>query len=338
MRAVRLYAAGEEPRLEEVPRPTPTGTEVLVRVAAAGVCHSDLHIISGAQSRVDLPITLGHEISGWIEAWGPDAQRRRGRLTEGAPVVVFGGWGCGACRECARGQDQRCERSRAPGFQEDGGYAEYVLVPSPRYLVALGRLDPVRASVLTDAGVTPYRAVERARPWLQPGAAVLLIGFGGLGQFALQFLRAMPDLTIAVRELNPDKLALADAAGANLGILGGDDSLVTLGLGSAADVVFDFVGDDDSLAYAIRNAAPGGLVTLVGEGGGTHPFGFDVVPAETRLTTSSWGSLDDLRAVVRLAQRGRLRWNVETMPLDEFAAAHARLAAGEVQGRLVLVP
>lgn len=338
MRAVRLYAAGQKARLEEVPRPTPTDAQVLVRIAAAGVCHSDLHIISGAQSRVDLPITLGHEISGWIEAWGPEARRHHGRLKEGDPVIVFGGWGCGACRECARGQDQRCERSRAPGFQEDGGYADYVLVPSPRYLVALGRLDPVRAAVLADAGVTPYRAVERARPWLEPGSAVLLIGFGGLGQFALQFLRHIPELTIAVRELNPDKLALADVAGANLGILGGDESLVTLGLGSAADVVFDFVGDDDSLAYAIRNAAPGGLVTLVGEAGGTHPFGFDVVPVETQLTTSAWGSLDDLRAVVRLAQRGRLRWDVETMPLEEFAAAHRRLAAGEVTGRLVLVP
>lgn len=336
MRAVRLHAAGEPPRLEEVPRPVPAGGAVLVRVAGAGVCHTDLHIVSGRQARVELPVTLGHEVSGWIETLGPEAEA--GRLREGDPVVVFGGWGCGACRECARGQDQRCERSRAPGFQEDGGYAEYVLVPSARYLVGLGRLEPAGAAVLTDAAVTPYRAVERARPWLEPGAAVLLIGFGGLGQFALQFLRKHADLTIAVRELNPDKLALADAAGADLGILGGDESLVNLGLGSAADVVFDFVGDDASLDYAIRNVLPGGLVTLVGEAGGTHPFGFDVVPVETRLTTSAWGSLDDLRAVVRLAQRHRLRWDVETLPLEEFAEAYRRLEAGEVRGRLVLVP
>ncbi len=338
MRAVRLHAAGEAPRLEDVAKPAPTGAQILVRVAGAGVCHTDLHIISGEQSRVELPVTLGHEVAGWIEAWGPEAELHHGRLREGEAVAVFGGWGCGACRECARGQDQRCDRSRAPGFQEDGGYAEYLVVPSARYLTSLGRLDPVHASVLTDAAVTPYRAVQRARPWLEPGAAVLLIGFGGLGQFALQFLRFFPDVTVAVRELNPEKIALADAAGADLGILGGDESLVNLGLGSAADVVFDFVGDDDSLAYSIRNVVPGGLVTVLGEAGGTHPFGFDVVPVETRLTTSAWGSPDDLRAVVRLAQRHRLRWDVETLPLEEFAEAHRRLAASEVQGRLVLVP
>ena len=336
MRAVRLHAAGEQPRLEEVPRPEASGASVLVRIAGAGVCHTDLHIVAGRQTRVELPVTLGHEAAGWIEELGPDAEG--GHLHPGDPVAVFGGWGCGQCRECARGQDQRCDRSRAPGFQEDGAYAEYLLVPSTRYLMPLGRLDPVRASVLTDAAVTPYRAVQRARPWLEPGAAVLLIGFGGLGQFALQFLRAFPDVTVAVRELDPEKLALADAGGADLGILGGDESLVNLGLGSAADVVFDFVGDDDSIAYAMRNALPGGLVTLVGEAGGTHPFGFDVVPVETRLTTSAWGSPDDLRAVVRLAQRRRLQWEVETPPLSDFAEAHRRLAAGEVRGRLVLVP
>lgn len=338
MRAVRLHAAGSALRLEDVPRPTPAGSEVLVRVAAAGVCHTDLHIVDGTQARVELPVTLGHEISGWIEAWGPDAEPHHGRLAAGDAVLVFGGWGCGACRECARGQDQRCERGRSPGFQADGGYAEYVLVPHARYLVGLGRLDPVRAAPLADAGVTPYRAVRRAERWLEPGARVLLIGFGGLGQFALQFLRQHPDLTIAVRELSPEKLTLADAAGADLGLLGGDESLAALGLGAAADVVFDFVGDDESLAYAIRNVAPGGLVTLVGEAGGRHPFGFDVVPAETRLTTSTWGSLEDLRAVVKLAQRHRLRWDVEAMPLAEAAEAHRRLAAGSVKGRLVLVP
>lgn len=337
MRAVRLLAAGEELRLVEVARPEPAGSAVLVRVAGAGICHTDLHIVAGTQHRVELPLTLGHEIAGYVDAWGPEAPSH-GRLVAGAPVLVFGGWGCGACRECARGQDQRCERGRSPGFQEDGGYAEYVLVPHPRHLVPLGRLDPVRAAPLADAAVTPYRAVRRAEPWLEPGARVLVIGFGGLGQFALQFLRMRPDLTVAVRELNPDKLALADAAGADLGLLGGDESLVALGLGALADVVFDFVGDDESLQYAVRNVAPGGLVTLVGEAGGTHPFGFEQVPVETRLTTSAWGSLEDLRAVVRLAQRNRLQWEVETVPLADAAAAHRRLAAGEARGRLVLVP
>ncbi len=126
-----------------------------------------------------------------IDAWGPEARAplHRAHLDEGNPVVVFGGWGCGACRECAAGEEQRCERGESPGFQLDGGYAEYMLVPHPRYLVRIGDLHADHAAPLADAGVTPFRAVRRAAPWLAPGARVLLIGFGGLGQFALQYLR-----------------------------------------------------------------------------------------------------------------------------------------------------
>jgi propanol-preferring alcohol dehydrogenase len=167
---------------------------------------------------------------------------------------------------------------------------------------------------------------------------VLLIGFGGLGQFALQYLRRLPDLTIAVRELSPEKLALAGEMGADLGLLMGDEALVELGLGGPADVVFDFVGNDPSLEYAVRNVAPGGLVSLVGEAGGRYEFSFRHMPSEASLTTTGWGSLNDLREVVRLAKRGRLKWHVERMPLADAAVAHDRLAEGRVEGRIVLVP
>ena len=204
--------------------------------------------------------------------------------------------------------------------------------------MAIGQLDPVEAAPLADAGVTPWRAVQRATPWLLPDARVLLIGLGGLGQFALQYLRPIPELTIAVRELSPDKLARADELGADLGLLDGDESLVALGLGGPADVVFDFVGNDSTLDYAVRNVAPGGLVSMVGEAGGRFEFSFDRIPVEASITTTAWGSLSDLREVVRLARRGRVRWTVERMPLREAAEAHDRLAAGRVAGRIVLVP
>jgi propanol-preferring alcohol dehydrogenase len=340
MLAVRSHAAGEPLRIEEVPVPEPTGSEVRIKVAACGVCHTDLHIARTDRIRVERPITLGHEVAGWVDTSGPDAAAdlRRARLEQGDPVVVFGGWGCGACAQCAAGEEQRCDRSTSPGFQRDGGYAEYLLVPHARYLVPLGDLDPVQAAPLADAGLTPWRAVQRARPWLPPGARVLLIGLGGLGQFGLQYLRRLPDLTIAVRELNPDKLALADDLGADLGLLDGDEALVDLGLGGPADVVFDFVGNDATLDYAVRNVAPGGLVSVVGEGGGRIEFSFDRVPAEASLTTTAWGSLADLRDVVRLARRGRMRWEVEKMPLRRARSAHDRLLAGSVAGRIVLVP
>lgn len=341
MLAVRTYAAGEPLRLEEVPLPKPRGTEVRIKVAGCGVCHTDLHIARSSRIRVNRPITLGHEVAGHIDAAGPGAaaELRSARLQEGDPVIVFGGWGCGACAQCAAGEEQRCERSVSPGFQRDGGYAEYMLVPHARYLVGLGtHLHPWHAAPLADAGVTPWRAVRRASPWLQPGARVLLIGLGGLGQFALQYLRRLPDLTIAVRELSPEKLAIAAALGADLGLMMGDEALVELGLGGPADVVFDFVGNDPSLAYAVRNVAPGGLVSLVGESGGRFEFGFERLPIEASLTTTAWGSLADLHEVVRLGKLGRMHWTVEQMPLSEAAAAHDKLAEGRVAGRIVLVP
>jgi propanol-preferring alcohol dehydrogenase len=340
MLAVRSYAAGEPLRIEEIPIPKPRGTEIRIKVAGCGVCHTDLHIARSDRIRVTRPITLGHEVGGWIDAstGAAAAELKTARLREGDAVVVFGGWGCGACAQCAAGEEQRCDHSASPGFQRDGGYAEYMLVPHARHLVPLGELDPVHAAPLADAGVTPWRAVQRASAWLQPGARVLLIGLGGLGQFALQYLRRMPDLTIAVRELSPEKLAIAAELGADLGLLMGDEALVELGLGGPADVVFDFVGNDPSLDYAVRNVAPGGLVSLVGEGGGRHEFSFAQVPVEASLTTTAWGSLADLREVVSLAKRNRMKWHVERMPLAEAAAAHDRLTEGRVSGRIVLVP
>ena len=344
MLAVRIHAPGEPLRLEHVPVPDPHGTQVRIRVAGCGVCRTDVHIAEGIQSRVELPVTLGHEVAGWIDAAGSEAGPllRRHRLKEGDAVVVFGGWGCGTCRDCQGGAEQRCERSRAPGFQEDGGYAEHMLVPHPRHLVALRTLDPVVAGPLADAAVTSHRAVRRAAPWLAAGARVLVIGAGGLGQFALQHLRLVPrvgrDLVIAVRELDPARLERASELGADVGLLAAEPQMVRDALGGPADVVLDLVGTDGTLAHATSVVAPGGLVALVGEAGGTARFGNADTPPESWLTTVAWGSRDDLREVVRLAERGRLRWETERMALADAAEAHRRLRAGEVRGRVVLVP
>ena len=319
--------------------PEPAGTEVRIKVAGCGVCHTDLHVVDGTQTRVELPLTLGHEVAGWVDALGPAVE---GPLMIGDAVVVHGGWGCGDCRECRAGDEQRCDRSVAPGFQADGGYAEAMLVPHPRHLVPLGALDPVRAAPLADAGVTPYRAVRRAERWLVPGARVLLIGGGGLGQFALQYLRLVPDagseLIVGVSEPSPQRLERARELGADIGVLAGEPESWIESLGGQADVILDFVGTDETLGHAAEIVAPDGLVVLIGEAGGSVAFGFDRVPVESWLTTVAWGSLDDLRQAVQLAESGRLRWDVETLPLEGASTAHARLRAGDVHGRLVLVP
>ena len=344
MRAVRLHAPGEALRVEDIPRPEPQGTEVRIAVAGAGVCRTDLHIVDGIQRRVHLPLTLGHEVAGHVDSTGPDAVRllRRMRIAIGDPVIVFGGWGCGACPTCLGGDEQLCDASAAPGFQLDGGYAEAMLVPHPRHLVRLRQLDPARAAPLADAGVTPYRAVRRAEPWLVPGARVLVIGAGALGQLALQLLRLLPrrghELLVAVRELDPNRLERAAELRADIGLLAVEPELTIEGLGGRASVVLDFVGSDDSLAHAAEVVAPAGVIVVVGEAGGVLAFGTELPAPESWLTTVAWGSPDDLRSVVRLAERGRLDCAVETMPLAEAAAAHDRLRAGSVEGRIVLVP
>jgi propanol-preferring alcohol dehydrogenase len=337
MLAARLHAVGERLRLEQVPIPDPSGPEVRIRVAGCGVCRTDLHIVHGTQPRVELPVTLGHEVSGWIDAVGPDAGRplRKARLRTGDPVVVFGGWGCGSCAECLAGELQRCPRGRSPGFQVDGGYAEYMLVPDPRLLVPLGALDPVEAAPLADAGLTPFRAVRRASPWLRPGARVLLVGLGALGQFGLQYLRsstAGSEIEIAVRELEPTRLELAAALGADLGLLGDEP------LPWRADAIFDFVGSSASLEGAVRDLARNGLLLIIGEEGGGLSIGIDRVPTESWVTSIAWGALDELHEVVRHARRRKTRWSVERLPLADAEEAHRRLEAGKVEGRIVLVP
>jgi propanol-preferring alcohol dehydrogenase len=317
MRAAVLHAFGTPLRLEQRPMPEPEPGGLVLRVLSAGVCHTDLHMIDGAVSGLKLPLVLGHEIAGEAPGIGP--------------VLVFASWGCGQCASCRQGEEQLCPDAAEPGWVHDGGYAEFVAVPSSRYLLPLRGLDPVRAAPLADAGVTPYRAVRRAMPWLKYGGSALVIGAGGLGQFAIQYLRLMGADVVLVVDPSAAKRRRACE-------LGADDALPPEREPRDCAAVFDFVGTDETLALAFRAVRRGGLIMLVGEAGGRVPFGFGAVDHEVALTTSIWGSQADLEAVLDLASSGRLQWAVEEFPLEDVNDALNRLRRGDIAGRAVLRP
>jgi len=165
MKAARLHEYNKPLTVDEVPLPRPGPGQVVIRVAGAGFCHSDLHVIDHElELPLPLPLTLGHENAGYVAAAGAGVRS----VKEGDAVVVFGGWGCGVCAACVDGREQLCAAPQWLGLSQwDGGYAEHMLVPKEQYLVKLSKLDPRRAAPLADAALTPYRAIKKALPYLE---------------------------------------------------------------------------------------------------------------------------------------------------------------------------
>lgn len=213
MRAYQLAEWQQAPVLRDVPVPDLGPGQVLLRVGAAGACHSDLQIVEFAAGFVPWqpPFTPGHENAGWVAATGAGVTG----LDEGDAVAVYGAWGCGRCKPCRLSAENACEHaaeigSRGRGLGRDGGVAEYMLVPGARLVVPLGELDPVDAAPLTDAGLTPYHAIKQALPTQAPAATAVVIGVGG--HLAVQILRAITAARVVALDVRDDKLAPARRA------------------------------------------------------------------------------------------------------------------------------
>jgi len=339
MRAAVLHAVGEPLKIEQVPTPEPGPGEVLVKIAGAGVCHSDLHLIDGSIPLSRFPLILGHENAGWVEKLGPGAE---GIFAPGDPVVVYGGWGCGHCQICLGGEEQLCGTDQWGGLGPDGGYAEYMIVPSTRHLIPADGLDLVETAALTDAGLTPYRAVKKTLPYLLPGSSVLVIGAGGLGQYGVQYLRLLTQAKIIIVETSAAKRALALELGADVAIdASSPDALAQVKKeagGEGVNAAIDFVGVDSTISLGQHALARKGILVLVGLAGGGTRFSFFDQGAEARLTNSNWGSHNDLVEVLALARAGKLRATTERYRLDEVNDVLHRLEQGKISGRAVLVP
>lgn len=346
MRAVVFENYKEFPSLTEVPRPEPGPGEVLLRVAGAGACHSDISVYrvfeEGQPGAQKPPFVLGHENAGWVEALGPGVSER---IQVGAAYMVYGPIGCGQCRKCAEGLETYCENAAtmpylAVGLGRDGGMAEYMTVPA-HHLIPLGDADPVMAAPLADAGLTPYHAIKKALPYLAGGGRyALAIGLGGLGLVGVQILRALTGATIIATDVKEAARGRAEAEGAITVGAGADqvEQIRALTGGRGVDAAFDFVGAGPTVATAAASMAPGGRCTVVGIAGGTHEFSFFTTPYESYVTNTYWGSVSELWEVVDMYKAGQIRPDVERFSMEEALEAYRRLEAGEVHGRAVVTP
>jgi propanol-preferring alcohol dehydrogenase len=345
MKAVQYRTVGGAPEVVEVPMPEPVPGQVLLKVTAAGLCHSDLAVMGWPEEQFPypLPLTLGHEGAGTVAAVGNGVTA----VAEGDEVAVYGPWGCGRCRKCAEGKENCCPHAAGlgimpPGLGSPGALAEYMVVDSPRHLVPLHGLAPVQAAPLTDAGLTPYHAIRKSLPKLVPGSTAVVIGVGGLGHLAVQLLRALTPARILALDVSKEKLELARTVGAHETLLSDREAAVRireLTGGTGAEAVLDFVGVEATLAVAAASVAVEGDVTVVGIGGGTLAVGFGGgLPFEVSASAPYWGSRVELVEVVQLARQGLVSSHVETFSIEDAPLAYERLHAGEIQGRAVVLP
>jgi propanol-preferring alcohol dehydrogenase len=343
MQAFQFVAAQKPAELREVPVPEPGPGQVLVKIGGAGACHSDLHILEAppAPGPARAPFTLGHENAGWVEQLGPGAPG----FALGDPVIVYGPWGCGLCVNCRKGMEYYCQNRRGArpgGLGSNGGMAEYLLVPATRFLIPLGALDPREAAPLTDAGLTSYHAVKRSLHLLGPGATAVVIGAGGLGQMAIQVLRALSAATTIVAvDTAADKLEIARQMGADEGLLSNDEAVTRikdLTDGQGAELVLDLVGVKPTLQMAAQVARVLGHLTIVGLGNAALPVNFSSPPHECSVASPYWGTIPELMEVVSLAQAGKIKMLVEYFPLERAGEAYQLLHDGKIQGRAVITP
>ncbi|MFE3291942.1 NAD(P)-dependent alcohol dehydrogenase [Rhodococcus sp. NPDC059234] len=346
MKALQLTDPGVI-EIRDVPVPEIGPSDLLIRVGAAGICHSDLHLLHFPVKMREEPLTIGHEIAGTIEAVGGAVDGRQ----VGERGIVYLCWSCGVCRECVSGNENVCLAAGrtamppCPGLGPDGGMAEYVRIPA-RSFVPIGDLDFLQAAPMADAALTSYHAIRGAKEHLRPGSTAVVIGVGGLGHVAVQILRALSATRIVAVDIGQDQLDLAKRCGADVTLESGPDTarqILELTGGRGAEAVFDFVGVDPTAKMAVESVAPNGAYRMVGLGGGVpgvtaDPAGGPGWPWGASVRKSYGGTRSDLVDSIALAQAGRLTVEVDRFDLDDARAAFDRLEAGKIRGRAVLVP
>jgi NAD+-dependent secondary alcohol dehydrogenase Adh1 len=342
VKAVRVHAYHEDPKIDDIAEPTIQGPlDVVVKIGGAGVCRTDLHILEGqwdAAMSPDLPYVIGHENAGWIHEVGAGVTN----VAVGDTVILHPLATCGLCRACRAGKDMQCSDNYFPGLSNnDGGMAEYLRTSARSCVKLKPETRPQDVAALADAGITAYHAVRKAVPVLYPGTTAVVQGAGGLGHIGIQALAALTATRIVVVDKNPDALALAKEIGADETVVADGshiDAVKDLTDGEGAKVVFDFVAEGGAENDAWAMTAPDGYQYVIGYGGEVKIPTLDFVGGEKNIIGNIVGTYTDLSELMVLAQAGKVTLHTKQYPLDAALDALHDLDAGRVRGRAILVP
>jgi D-arabinose 1-dehydrogenase-like Zn-dependent alcohol dehydrogenase len=334
----------------ETPTPVPHGTEVLLKVHHAGVCHSDVHIHDGhfdlgggrrlPLAHLKLPHTMGHEVEGEVIALGPDA----GDVPVRRRYAVFPWVGCGDCPACARGEENLCAAPRqlgcSPGIA--GGYATHVIVPHPKYLIDYGATDPALAAAFMCSGLTAFSAMKKVGA-LSYADQIAVIGCGGVGLMGIRFARALTGKATVAADIDENRRTAARDAGAAATYDTRDESAANALLVETHGGVYaavDFVGSEQSFAFANSIVRKGGKIIVVGLFGGSMSMPLPMFPLRAISISGSFvGSLADAREMMELVRAGKIDpVPLQKRPLGEAGRTLDDLRKGRITGRVVLTP
>jgi NAD+-dependent secondary alcohol dehydrogenase Adh1 len=347
MKAARLYeydpAMNVQLKLESVKAPDILGpSDVIVKVGAAGLCRTDLHIIEGVWKDIMdtggnlLPYIMGHENAGWVEDVGSGVTS----VKPGDTVICHPHRTCGICLSCRYGDDMHCEHSAFPGLGLDGGFAEYFLT-SERSLIKLNpNVTPLDVAPMADAGITAYRAAKKAAKGLRPGAYCVILGVGGLGHIALQCLHEISGCRIIAVDREPAARKLCKELGADFVLDGGPDLVeeikqITSG---GAQVVMDFVGELGIENLAWKMVRPGGQLIMIGYGGKVEVPTVHLVINEINIGGSLVGNYTELVELMELNADGKVKMHYTQYALDDINTALDDFKNRRFAGRGVIVP
>ena len=342
MRAVRLVQVGKPLEEADVPIPEIASRDVLIRIAAAGICHSDAHYRAGISQIDSLPVTLGHEVAGRVEEVGSDVTH----LSAGDRVCVHYLIHCGSCKFCVRGEEQFCRGGQMIGKHRDGGYAEFIKVPHRNAFILPDEIPFQAGAIMMCSSATALHALTKAR--FKAGESIAIFGFGGLGFSALQLARALDCGDVCVVEINPAKLASATRMGAIAIDAKATDPVEQIKEatgGRGVDVALELIGSAKTMSQAVLCLGPLGRAALVGltaESMSIRPYA-ELINKEAETIGVSDHLAIELPALIEFVRSGRLRFPPETLRVVDLNAAQINAALDSLQDsidyvRTVIVP